>query len=105
VVIIETPVSTRLIGDLLPDEEQRRLQLALVLRPEQGALIPGASGLRKVRWSQPGRGKRGGLRVLYIWDKAADRLYMVYAFEKSRTGDLTPAQVKVLGRVVREELR
>lgn len=80
--------------------------MALVLRPDQGALIRGASGLRKVRWSQPGRGKRGGLRVLYYyWDKPAERLYMIYVFEKTRQADLTPGQLKTLGRVIREELK
>lgn len=62
---------TRLISDLLSDEELRRLHFALLLRPEQGALIRGASGLRKVRWGQQGRGKRGGVRVLYFWDGGA----------------------------------
>ena len=64
-------IFTRLICDLLPDEQLRRLLLALMLRPEQGVLIPGGAGLRKIRWSQPGRGKRGGLRVLYYWDPPA----------------------------------
>ncbi|MFI5401681.1 MAG: hypothetical protein ACHQ1G_02010 [Planctomycetota bacterium] len=41
--IVETAIFTRLIFDLLPDEEQRRLQLALALRPEQGPLVPGAT--------------------------------------------------------------
>ncbi|MEX2555807.1 MAG: type II toxin-antitoxin system RelE/ParE family toxin [Actinomycetota bacterium] len=104
-VVVETSIFTRLICSLLPDEEIRRLQLALVLRPDQGAVIRGAGGLRKVRWNQPGRGKRGSLRVLYYWDRAADRLYMIYLFEKTRQDDLTAAQIKTLGRVVREELK
>jgi mRNA-degrading endonuclease RelE of RelBE toxin-antitoxin system len=105
VVIVETHIFTRLICELLSDEELRRLQLALVLRPEQGALIRGASGLRKVRWAKSGRGKRGGLRVLYYWDKPAERLYMIYVLEKTKKADLTPAQIKDLGRIVREELK
>ena len=103
--IVETSIFTRLICSLLPDEEVRRLQLAFVLRPDQGAVIRGASGLRKVRWNQPGRGKRGSLRIQYYWDRAANRLYMIYVFEKARQADLTAAQVGVLGRVVREELK
>lgn len=104
-VIVETHIFTRLITELLSDEELRQLQLALVLRPEQGALIRGASGLRKVRWAKEGGGKRGGLRILYYWDKPAEQLYMIYVFEKARQADLTPAQVKELGRIVREELK
>jgi len=88
----------------LPDDEYRRLQLALVLRPEQGALVPSGQGLRKLRWGRPGRGKRGGLRVLYYWDKEAETVYLLFVYEKSRQADLTPDQAKALGRLIREEL-
>lgn len=104
-VIVETHVFVRVASSLLPEEDLRRLQIALVLRPEQGALIPGAHGLRKLRWGRTGRGKRGDLRVFYFWDKPASRLYLIYAIEKSRQADLTRDQLKELGRVVREELR
>jgi len=104
-IIVETPVFTRAILELLADDEYRRLQVALVLRPNQGALIKGASGLRKVRWKQSDRGKRGGLRVLYFWDPLGDRMYMIYAYEKTKQSDLSPAQVKQLGKIVREELK
>ena len=104
-VVVETPVFTRQISDLLPDDEYRRLQLALVLRPEQGALVPKGQGLRKLRWGQPGRGKRGGLRILYYWDKEPENVYMLFAYEKSKQADLTPEQAKALGSLSREELK
>ncbi len=62
---IETPIFTKELQHLLEDEEYRALQLALLFRPEQGSLIPGAGGLRKLRWRQKGKGKRGGCRVIY----------------------------------------
>ena len=68
-------------------------------------MVPGGAGLRKIRWGRSGRGKRGGLRILYYWDSAADRIYMIYVYEKSQTSDLTRAQLKELARVVREELK
>jgi len=75
-----------------------------MLRPEQGPIIRG-SGLRKVRWAKRGAGKRGGLRVIYYWAPAERAFYMLYAYAKSEQGDLTPAQTRVLVRLVREEFQ
>lgn len=61
---VETPVFTASLRRLLSDEQYRGLQLALALRPEQGQLIPGTGGLRKLRWRTTGRGKRSGLRTM-----------------------------------------
>ena len=74
-----------------------------MLRPEQGPVIEGAGGLRKVRWAKPGSGKRGGLRVIYYWAPKEHAFYMLYAYSKNEQGDLTPAQARQLGRLVREE--
>ena len=76
-----------------------------MLRPEQGAVIQGSGGLRKVRWATPGGGKRGGLRIIYYWASGAQAFYMVYAYTKSAQGDLTPVQTRRLSRVVREEFK
>jgi len=100
---VETLVFTEDISELLSDEEYGRLQVALLLRPEQGAVMPGSGGLRKVRWRGAGHGKRGGIRVVYYWAPAEDLCLMLYAYAKSVQGDLTPAQIKVLRQVVREE--
>lgn len=56
--VVETPVFTKVITGLLNDEDYRRLQIALMLRPEQGPIIRGTGGLRKVRWAKAGAGKR-----------------------------------------------
>ena len=101
---IETPVFTAAIRRHLEDEQYRQLQIALMLRPHQGPVIPGSGGLRKLRWATRGSGKRGGLRVVYYWLPGKQVIYMVYAYAKSAQGDLTPAQVRQLGRLVREEL-
>jgi hypothetical protein len=102
---VETPVFTRALRRLLSDEAYRALQLALLLRPEQGPQIPGSGGLRKLRWRTPGHGKRGGLRVIYYWAPAGETFYMLYAYSKNEQGDLTRAQVRVLGQLVREEFK
>ena len=101
---VETPVFTSRLGALLADESYRALQLALALRPEQGSLIRGSRGLRKLRWGATGRGKRGGVRVIYHWNAREDVAYMLFVYAKNEQGDLTPAQVKTLLRLVREEL-
>ncbi len=100
---VETPVFTRVISDLLEDDNYQALQMALVLRPEQGAIVRGSGGLRKLRWGLAGRGKRGGVRLIYYWDKLTETFYMLYAYTKQEQGDLTADQVKILGRLVRKE--
>jgi hypothetical protein len=68
-------------------------------------LIAGGAGLRKVRWSRPGGGKRGGLRVIYYWAPAEAAFYMLFCYAKNEQGDLTSAQARTLGRLVREEFK
>ena len=66
---IETPTFTRLVTALLSDEEYRALQNELLEDPERGDLIQGGGGIRKLRFALRGRGKRGGVRVIYYWAK------------------------------------
>jgi hypothetical protein len=104
-LFIETPIFTKLVTDLMPDDEYRKIQLALVLRPEAGKIIPGSSGLRKIRWKSSGSGKRGGLRLIYFWDVQEDRIYMFLIYKKSKQEDLTPNQLKILRNLVKEFLK
>ena len=97
---VETSVFTQRITKLLNDEEYRELQMELASRPKAGDVIPGAGGLRKLRWRAGGRGKWGGLRIIYYcW--TAERLYMIFAYDKARQGDLTSEQVRMLQDYVR----
>lgn len=100
-LFIETPIFTKLVTDLLPDDEYRKIQLALVLRPEAGKIIPASGGLRKIRWKSGGRGKRGGLRLIYFWDVREDRIYMLLIYKKSKQEDLNPNQLKILRNLVK----
>jgi mRNA-degrading endonuclease RelE of RelBE toxin-antitoxin system len=104
-LFIETPIFTKLVTDLLPDDEYRKIQLALVLRPEAGKIIPGSGGLRKTRWKSSSSGKRGGLRLTYFWDVQEDRIYMLLIYKKSKQVDLTPSQLKILRNLVKEFLK
>jgi mRNA-degrading endonuclease RelE of RelBE toxin-antitoxin system len=102
---VETPVFTSSLRGLLSAEEHRQLQIALLLRPEQGPLIRGSGGLRKLRWGATGRGKRGGLRLIYYWEPSDELFYMLYIYPKNVQDDLTPAQVRTLRQLVEEELK
>ncbi len=102
---VETPIFTRRLPEYLDDEGYRALQIALLLRPEQGPLIQRSGGLRKIRWAAEGRGKRGGIRVIYYWAPAEAVFYMLYLYAKNEQGDLTAEQVRLLGRLVREEFK
>lgn len=104
---LETSVFTRLIGELMDDREYSSLQGALVVNPEAGDLIPGSGGLRKIRWneSRRGKGKRGGVRVIYYWYRPDEVIYMLLAYSKEQRDDLTAAQKRVLKQMVEEEFR
>lgn len=101
---IETPVFTRQIIDLLDEDEYAALQAALVFQPELGDLIPSTGGLRKVRWgeSRRGRGKRGGVRVIYYWYVDESLVYFLIAYSKGQRDDLTTDQKRTLRRIVEE---
>jgi hypothetical protein len=103
VVIIETSIFTRQVQMLLSDEEYHQLQMALVLHPDLGPVIPGSGGLRKVRWASRGRGKRGGVRAIYYWAVMHDKILMLFLYAKNKQEGLTPEQLKVLCRIVEEE--
>ncbi len=78
-VILETSIFTRRVLELLADEDYRKLQIGLVNRPQVGAVIPGSGGLRKVRWALSGRGKRGGVRIIYYWAVEQQQLLMLFS--------------------------
>lgn len=102
---IETPVFTAGLRRFLDDDSYRALQLALLLRPAQGSVIPGTRGLRKVRWGGSSRGKRGGIRVIYYWARDENICYMLFVYAKHRTSDLTRRQMNALARLVEEEFK
>ena len=66
-VIVEASVFTRQVLELLTADEHRKVQAALVNRPNLGSVIEGSGGLRKLRWGLHGKGKRGGVRIIYYW--------------------------------------
>lgn len=104
-VIVETKTFTRRIRELLDDETYRSLQTYLVRHSSAGTVIPSTGGLRKLRWPGSGRGKRGGIRIIYYWHATTDRLLMLFAFAKNESADLTAAQKKSLKQIIESEYR
>lgn len=104
-IFIETPIFTKRIAQLLPDENYTALQQALLHRPELGATMPGSGGIKKLRWRLPGGGKRGGVRVIYYWDTPEDVIYMLLIYKKNRQEDLSADQLRVIRRLLEEYLK
>lgn len=104
-LFVETSTFTRQVTELLKDEEYRRLQEVLLMRPEAGDLIPGGGGLRKLRWRVAGKGKRGGSRVIYYWDVPDETFFMLMIYKKSQKTDLTQRQLNALRILVEERLK
>ena len=78
------------------DDEYAAMQTFLVHRPDAGNVIKGSGGIRKLRWAGSGRGKRGGLRVIYYWWVAKDRISLLLVYPKNVQDDLTADQLKTL---------
>lgn len=97
---IETKLFSRLRESYLSDDEYARLQESLIAAPEQGTLVPGSGGVRKLRWSQPGRGKRGGIRIIYYTKSREGLIYMLTIYSKSEESNI-PAHIL---RKIREEI-
>ena len=105
VVILEMALFTKRVTRLVADDEYRKLQLHLTSHPDAGTLIPKSGGLRKIRWSVGRKGKRGGARFIYYWVVQHDKILMLMVYSKNEQSDLTPAQVKILKKLVEEEFK
>ena len=99
-VFVETKHFTKWIDSLLDDDSYAELQTFLAGHPEAGNVMRGTGGIRKVRWSRRGQGKRGGVRVIYYWRVSASRIYLLTIFGKSVKDDLGAAERAAWRKVV-----
>ena len=97
---VESKLFTRLVGDYLTDDEYSQLQSTLAEAPERGTVVPGSGGVRKLRWAQPGRGKRGGIRVIYYPKTRDGVIWMLTIYAKNEEENI-PGHVL---RKIKEEL-
>jgi hypothetical protein len=103
----EAPAFTRLLPTYLDDDEYRQLQTRLGASPEDGVVIPGTGGFRKMRWTDPrrGKGRRGGLRIIYYYFPAEQQIWLVTLYGKDEALDLTAREKQVLKRTIGAEIR
>ena len=100
---IETILFQKESKKILDDDQLQELQTILLLYPAMGAVIPGSGGLRKLRWVSVGKGKKGGLRIIYYWVTVDHRIILLHVYKKNRQEDLSSEQLKLLMHLMQEE--
>ncbi len=92
----ETPRFTKRASKLIDDDEMGGLQWYLNSRPEVGSVIRNSGGMRKMRWSSSGHGKRGGSRIIYYFALAHDKILLLDIYAKNEKADLSRAEIAYL---------
>ncbi len=102
---VEARAFTAVLNDYLGDDEFRALQVELSANPEAGDVMEGTGGFRKLRWGDKrrGKGKRGGLRIIYYWFDERGRIWLLSIYDKDELADLTPAQKRALKEAIDQE--
>src|SRR5690606_14174654 len=106
-IFFETSVFTKTVSHYLNDEQYKGLQQFMLSNPECGDVMPRTGGFRKLRWTDEGRGKgkRGGLRVIYYWLNRDKQFWMFAIYDKDEMENLTSAQEKQLKQAIEVELK
>jgi hypothetical protein len=99
-VFIESSIFRKHLPAYLADGDFRALQFYLADNPQAGQVIRGSGGLRKVRWGTQGKGKSGGVRIIYYWQASEDQIYLLTLYAKNEVSDLSPAEVAALRKMV-----
>jgi mRNA-degrading endonuclease RelE of RelBE toxin-antitoxin system len=100
----ETRSFTKQIVELLSDDEFAKFQRLLIQLPESGDIIPGSGGIRKIRFSAKGKGKRGGARVIYYLAVGQEKIFLLDIYTKDEKADLTLPELNDLRKIVEEWL-
>ena len=98
--IVEAGAFLRQVSALLSEEEIDELKWHLALKPDDGVVVPGTGGVRKLRWAASGRGKRGGSRVIYFFHDDTIPLFLLAAYAKNAKTDLSEKEKAQLRRLV-----
>lgn len=98
-IFIETSAFTKRVTGYLTDDEYLGLQMFLLERPDAGQIVRGTGGVRKLRWAMAGRGKSGGLRVIYYWRVSKDEIWLLTIYSKSERESI---QAHILRQIAEE---
>jgi mRNA-degrading endonuclease RelE of RelBE toxin-antitoxin system len=102
-VFIETSLFTKLLAEHLSDEDYRGLQTYLLQKPDAGDVVQGSGGVRKVRWAPAGKGKSGGVRVIYYWKKSEHEIWMLTLYSKSERATIAGHILKQIAEAIDHE--
>ena len=91
---LESPIFSKFVYKYLTDEEYAAVQQEIMDRPND-PVVPGSGGVRKKRWAQPGRGKRGGVRIIY-YVKTDEMIWMLTIYSKTEETNIPG---KLLGKI------
>ena len=100
---IESSAFQRVCPVYLNDDEYAELQQFMMRNPKAGQVVPGSSGVRKLRWSRPGVGKRGGLRVIYYVRYEPNEFWMLAVYAKAKVDNVPAHILKQLLEAFRDE--
>jgi hypothetical protein len=105
-LFVELPAFERHRSNYLSDEAYRGLQNEMLKDPEAGDVITGTGGLRKLRYGDAtrGKGKRGGLRIIYYWWEPKKQFWLFTLYDKDELGDLSPKEKAILKTLLKQEL-
>ena len=101
-VFVETSLFTKLLPQYLDDDEYRLLQIYLIAHPDAGVVIRGSGGVRKARWGAGGKGKSGGVRVIYYWVTAEHQIFFLTLYGKGEKEDLSAQDLKRVVKLLEE---
>ena len=99
-VFIETSTFTKLLSTYLNDEEYQALQTYLMQKPDAGDIVKGSGGVRKVRWASKGKGKSGGVRIVYYWKKPDHEIWMLTVYSKSERSTISGHLLKQIAEAI-----
>ena len=101
-IFIESKIFEKLRDKYLDDESYRALQNFLVAQPTIGDTIQGTGGLKKLRWSAQGKGKRGGVRTIYLYLSSKEHIHFLSIYAKNEMKNLSTDQKKILKKITEE---